>query len=306
MALQSLTNAYIGKGGVYLDQRANSTGAFALGNVKSLSLAIETDRKARVDYQGAGGGELDVIERITSMTGEMVVDDIKAQNLALALRGSVDAFASGPVSGEAITLYSGSRAFFAHIPDPDVAVTVTVAVVAEWAAETAYALGAKIVDGGRLYSATVAGTSGSTEPTWPTNGSTVTDGTVTWKDLGTTTLVEDTHWQRTRTGIEPVATATQFDSYGTALTVAYTRNAQSAVQALTDSGTEYRMYFDSLNEADSGNPGIDRFHRVKFSPTSGLDRIGDEFGEITLAFTVLKDESITASGKSQYLQMAMI
>jgi hypothetical protein len=36
------------------------------------------------------------------------------------------------------------------------------------------------------------GVSGSTEPTWPTDGSTVTDGTCVWKDLGVYTSLKTT------------------------------------------------------------------------------------------------------------------
>ena len=40
-------------------------------------------------------------------------------------------------------------------------------------------------NGGHYYKGTTAGTSGATEPSWPTaNGSTVTDGSVTWKESG--------------------------------------------------------------------------------------------------------------------------
>lgn len=54
----------------------------------------------------------------------------------------------------------------------------------EWAATTAYSLGATrepTVDNTYRYSVTTAGTSGASEPTWPTTiGSTVVDGTVVW------------------------------------------------------------------------------------------------------------------------------
>ncbi len=307
MALASTTRGYIGKGPISIQALGTNHAPVMVGNCKALNLKIDVDRKARVDYQGAGGGELDVVERITAMTGQMTVDDFKPENLARALRGASAAVASALVATESVTLYTSSKAFFAFIPDPDAAVTITVSVTAAWAAATVYAVGDKIVDTGRLYSVTVAGTSHATnEPTWPTNGTTVTDGTVTWKDLGTTTLVANTHYQRTRSGINALAAGTQFDDYGTPLTVSYTKNAQYLIQALTDSGTEYLMVFDGLNEVDSGNPIVARLHRVKFSPTAGMDLIGDEFGELTMEFSVLKDESITTAGLSQYMQIAMV
>lgn len=63
--------------------------------------------------------------------------------------------------------------------------------VTSWAASTAYSVGTRRAPSlttakanGHIYEVTVAGTSSGTEPTWPTNGGTVTDGTVTWIDRG--------------------------------------------------------------------------------------------------------------------------
>ena len=57
--------------------------------------------------------------------------------------------------------------------------------IAAWVASTAYALGAWVIPtagyAGYIYECTVAGTSGTTEPAWPTvDGATVADGTATW------------------------------------------------------------------------------------------------------------------------------
>lgn len=57
-----------------------------------------------------------------------------------------------------------------------------------WAAATVYALNSyrvPVVNNGHIYVVTTAGTSGATEPTWPTtSGATVADGTVTWQERG--------------------------------------------------------------------------------------------------------------------------
>lgn len=57
-----------------------------------------------------------------------------------------------------------------------------------WSASQAAALGDLAVpttSNGHMYQCTTAGTTGATQPTWPTGGGTVTDGTVVWTDLGT-------------------------------------------------------------------------------------------------------------------------
>jgi len=57
-----------------------------------------------------------------------------------------------------------------------------------WAATTAYTLTTKrapLTRNGHVYEVTTAGTSGASEPTWPTTaGGTVVDGTVHWAEAG--------------------------------------------------------------------------------------------------------------------------
>lgn len=57
-----------------------------------------------------------------------------------------------------------------------------------WTTSTAYSIGDRVVPttpNDHVYEVTTAGTSGATEPTWPTDGSSVVDGTITWLDSGT-------------------------------------------------------------------------------------------------------------------------
>lgn len=66
-------------------------------------------------------------------------------------------------------------------------ITISIAdILPQWAATTAYSLGAKVQPlaspNGYRYECTTAGTSDASEPTWPTAtiGDTVSDGTVVW------------------------------------------------------------------------------------------------------------------------------
>lgn len=308
MARVSLTRGYKGKAHVSLRPLNGLGRKFRLGNTTALSENIEVDRQSREDFQEAGGGELDVSENITSLTAELSVNDIKPETMAVALRGTLQKLASQAIADEDQDAWSGERVTFRYIPDPDQAITVAIGSNVVWAATTAFALGAVHVDGGHAYQVTTAGTSAGTEPVWPTNGTTVTDGTVVWKDLGAVALVKDTHYAHTAHGIKFIAGGDSLflDDYPLPLVVAYTRNVQYAIQALVDAGTEFEVTVDGLNENDSGNPVVVRYFRCKFSPTSGFARIGNEFAELPLTMTVLKDESRGGSGLSQYMEILMI
>lgn len=67
-------------------------------------------------------------------------------------------------------------------------------IPARWAADTAYALGDEITDSNEaVQKCTVAGTSGSSAPTWSTT-STTTDGTATWTIQSTASAYVTPSW----------------------------------------------------------------------------------------------------------------
>ncbi len=66
------------------------------------------------------------------------------------------------------------------------------------AVSTAYAVGDVVIPATpntHWYMATAAGTSAASAPTFPTDGSTVTDGTVTWQDMGLIAYTADTDYE---------------------------------------------------------------------------------------------------------------
>lgn len=240
------TRNYIGKGKVKIQKKSGGI-ISAFGNCKTLSVQIETERKALQDYEESGGGEAEAFERIKSLKGSLEVSEYSPRNLAIGLRGTERAVAAGTVTGEAHVAFKGGYIVFHNTPDPTVPPVIK---------------------------------------------------------KGATPLVLGTDYQLRRDGVYilPGTTAIVDED---AITADYTRLDMVLVEALTSSGEEYVLYFEGLNEANGDSVFPARAHRITFSPTSGLDFIADDFGQIKLDFSCLKDASITTAGLSKYLQIGL-
>lgn len=308
MARQSSTRGYKGRGRFTVRRRAGGR-PFELGNCVSLTENFETARDGRQDFQDVAGGELDVDERIESFTFEAQVDDITPMNQALAQLGSLESIASASVSDELQDAWADHRVAFRYLPDPDESITVEIHSSTTHDTETEFEVGETITQGGRVYLCVVGGETGAVAPSFPDDFSTVSDGEVTWKDLGEPALAADTEYTRTPHGIRVLEAAAQrfHEELPIPLEVGYTRNPQYLIQALVASGDEYEIIWHGLNAIDGGNPITRRYFRVRFSPTSGfVSHGGEDFASLTLTGTVLADETRTGPGESRFAETAMI
>lgn len=83
----SQTSAYIGKGKVYLATGNNPL--VAIGNVSKLVLNVSEDKQELMDYENGGGGVIDSVSRIKSVSAAITANSFSSSNLAVALRGIV-------------------------------------------------------------------------------------------------------------------------------------------------------------------------------------------------------------------------
>jgi len=119
---------------------------------------------------------------------------------------------------------------------------------------------------------------------------------------GTPTYVEGTDYEVRRGGIFILSGGAITD--GTAIEVNYSYGGQDAVEALLNSAKEYHLFFDGLNEANSGKAATVEVFKLRFGPASDIVVITDDFGNIALTGTVNKDTTKPA-GKSQYYRVAL-
>jgi flagellar hook protein FlgE len=177
-----------------------------------------------------------------------------------------------------------------------------------WQASTAYNVGQIIspsASNGHFYECTVAGTSGNAPPTWPTDGSTVTDGTVTWQDMGTRSTIATSSGNLTSpTGNISGITASgladgaanltfKWDLYNSTGTPLLTQVAGSSTTSSTSqdgfgSGTltSYNIGSDGTIMGTFSNgrtAALGQIALANFANTQGLERVGNNDFSATLA-----------------------
>lgn len=88
--------------------------------------------------------------------------------------------------------------------------------------------------------------------------------------------------------------------------VSYTNTAQQVVEAMVNSGKEYELLFEGLNEAESDKPAIVQAYRVKFAPAQAINWIGDDFAALELSGSALIDANKVGTGISQYWKATIV
>lgn len=122
-------------------------------------------------------------------------------------------------------------------------------------------------------------------------------------DPAGTTYTADVDYTVTAAGVVLLTAGSIVDS--AALLIDYDKKAADLVQALVNSGNEFVMIFDGLNDAQSGTPVVVEAYRAKPSPAEGLPLIGDDFAANTVTGKILKDTTIVGAGLSQYMTVAV-
>ena len=127
---------------------------------------------------------------------------------------------------------------------------------------------------------------------------------VTIKDASDdSALVEGDDYTLTANGVL-VADMSEITSAGIKAT--YTKAAQEVLEALVSAGEEFALFFDGMNEAQSGKAVNISLHKIKFSPLQSLPMIGDEFAEVSMEFEVLRDSTKTGANISQFMKVVQV
>lgn len=125
-----------------------------------------------------------------------------------------------------------------------------------------------------------------------------TSSTIVVKDSSDTVLTLSTDYEIKPAGILAITGGAIVD--GDAIKVTYDSKAASALEAMVNSGEEFKVVFDGLNDHNN-KTSVVTAHRFKPSPTAGLDLLSDDYGEFEIEGEILADTS-QATGKSQFFR----
>lgn len=127
--------------------------------------------------------------------------------------------------------------------------------------------------------------------------------TITVKNsAGDTTYVKDTDYTVKGAGILILSAGAITNAQS--IKVSYTKDAAYLIQALTQTGKTYKLFFDGLNETTSGEVVGVEIYTIKFSPIASLEFIGDDFNKLDVKGKVIADTTITGTGISQYFRIS--
>lgn len=87
---------------------------------------------------------------------------------------------------------------------------------------------------------------------------------------------------------------------GTNLLIDYTYPAYDKVQAAIAGSKDYEVVCDLINVANSDKPRRVHLFKLRLGPAAQQELIGENFSQMTLAGTVVKDTSKSGAGVSQY------
>lgn len=124
---------------------------------------------------------------------------------------------------------------------------------------------------------------------------------VVQNQAGTITYVANTDYE-VRTGgiwITPGSGITD----GQAIRFNYSYVAYDTIEGLIASAPELEILFEGVNEADSNSVVNVDLWRVKLGPPSDVQFISEEFGELAIEATLVRDPTKTGAGISQYLRV---
>lgn len=121
--------------------------------------------------------------------------------------------------------------------------------------------------------------------------------------VGAATKTAGTDYTVVRAGILLPATGGSILA-GDDVLISYTSLAAEKIEGQISLSDDYHVIFDGINERNS-QPILADWYRVQFGPAKSIEFIGDEYISFDVEGKLLKDETKTGTGVSQYYSLRL-
>jgi hypothetical protein len=303
---------FLGTGDLYMDRLTSAgvaQGFMLLGNATKFEIQPDAETKELVSRKRDTAGQ--VLASVTKQAPTKIsitLNEYDKDILALAFLGDVttQAGAGATVTNEEVVAKAGKYVSFAHREVSSVTVSHKNGDNATtWATGTAYTTSNYVKPtspNNHFYKCTVAGTShAATEPTWPTDGTTVTDGTATWQDMGTIVCSSTTDYTLlTRLGMIKCLSTGDIIA-GETLNCDYTWAAQDGYDITGGVNPIVKAYFrlDGKNDVN-GKKCIVDVYEATVKPSSPIDFLSEDFAELQLEGTLVTPTGLSTPMNIDY------
>lgn len=112
---QKVFKPTLNAGQIYARKLGSSEPMQSIGGIEELVLSIEENNIEQANFQTPGGGNRAKVNRISTVTASIKMQDINALNLSRAVFGSFSEVALGAVTNAAVTIQRGSLITLPHI-----------------------------------------------------------------------------------------------------------------------------------------------------------------------------------------------
>jgi hypothetical protein len=294
------TDSFLGAGDTYIDwlnPDGTRNGLDYAGNATAFSLQSNAEVKEQTAKGRTNYGQVIAAATINQPPSfSVTLNQLNMKTIAMALLGSLSEIdvSAASVSDESVAMATLDKYFRLtnRMVDTESGLTVNRqagSTAAAWQGETTYAVGDYCVPttpNDHFYKCTAAGDSAASEPTWPTDGSTVTDGTVTWQDMGLIEAGQETDFEIiSRTGMIRALSTGQIEA-GETLLVSYDYASITGLEALgaVQPTIKAYLFLDGINLVNGKDTEVEVWE-VQLKPDSPVDFLADDFNSLELSGT---------------------
>ena len=261
-----------------------NTGFLEIGNTVSIEFTPSGETKTVPSKMiGSYGTDLCPVSLPGSTDFKISFNQMDAERLAMVFNGSsegVTATSGSITDGDALAVFAGKAV---KIPHRNISTVTFTSEAGDSAATrantTSYDLDDYVIPAtpnAHYYKATTAGTSGSSIPTWPTDGTTVTDGTVVWQDMGLIEVSTSDYIVDSTTGmIDFAADAGIVDGEAFMPSYDYVTKSGTLIKAQQKSEIRIQVIMEAVNLVDQKRGQLSVWEAVCYN-TEAWDFLGEE------------------------------